>query len=380
MNSKNGQYLINLEKLDIVFLCEKIKEERDESMKKAGIITIYGDYENYGNRLQNYAVQECLKKLNLDPFTIKYMHIGAEEEASTIDYNLVRLAAFKDFNDNIKFYDEKIYVDRETPEGYGNDLDYVCIGSDQIWNYNFRRIFSRKAFADFMPKVKKMAFSASIGVSNAPDKDTEDYKIFAENLNELKAISVREEAAKDIIKEISGRDDVKVVLDPTMIVTREDWEKVIKRPKQLKTDNYIVKCFLGTVEPEKEAAIQKFAKENGCEVIDVMSEDSEYFGIGPAEFVYLEKNAKLVATDSFHSSVFAIIFDTPFVVFQRSDNKLKSMHSRIETLLGTFKLEHRIFENEITDDMFRQEDNEVAQKILAEKRKDAMDYFKTVLV
>lgn len=380
MNSKNGQYLINLEKLDIVFLCEKIKEERDESMKKAGIITIYGDYENYGNRLQNYAVQECLKKLNLDPFTIKYMHIGAEEEASTIDYNLDRLAAFKDFNDNIKFYDEKIYVDRETPEGYGNDLDYVCIGSDQIWNYNFRRIFSRKAFADFMPKVKKMAFSASIGVSNAPDKDTEDYKIFAENLNELKAISVREEAAKDIIKEISGRDDVKVVLDPTMIVTREDWEKVIKRPKQLKTDNYIVKCFLGTVEPEKEAAIQKFAKENGCEVIDVMSEDSEYFGIGPAEFVYLEKNAKLVATDSFHSSVFAIIFDTPFVVFQRSDNKLKSMHSRIETLLGTFKLEHRIFENEITDDMFRQEDNEVAQKILAEKRKDAMDYFKTVLV
>ena len=380
MNSKNGQYLINLEKLDIVFLCEKIKEERDESMKKAGIITIYGDYENYGNRLQNYAVQECLKKLNLDPFTIKYMHIGAEEEASTIDYNLDRLAAFKDFNDNIKFYDEKIYVDRETPEGYGNDLDYVCIGSDQIWNYNFRRIFSRKAFADFMPKVKKMAFSASIGVSNAPDKDTEDYKIFAENLNEFKAISVREEAAKDIIKEISGRDDVKVVLDPTMIVTREDWEKVIKRPKQLKTDNYIVKCFLGTVEPEKEAAIQKFAKENGCEVIDVMSEDSEYFGIGPAEFVYLEKNAKLVATDSFHSSVFAIIFDTPFVVFQRSDNKLKSMHSRIETLLGTFKLEHRIFENEITDDMFRQEDNEVAQKILAEKRKDAMDYFKTVLV
>ena len=195
MNSKNGQYLINLEKLDIVFLCEKIKEERDESMKKAGIITIYGDYENYGNRLQNYAVQECLKKLNLDPFTIKYMHIGAEEEASTIDYNLDRLAAFKDFNDNIKFYDEKIYVDRETPEGYGNDLDYVCIGSDQIWNYNFRRIFSRKAFADFMPKVKKMAFSASIGVSNAPDKDTEDYKIFAENLNELKAISVREESA-----------------------------------------------------------------------------------------------------------------------------------------------------------------------------------------
>ena len=380
MNSKNGQYLINLEKLDIVFLCEKIKKERDESMKKAGIITIYGDYENYGNRLQNYAVQECLKKLNLDPFTIKYMHIGAEDEASTIDYNLDRLAAFKDFNDNIKFYDEKIYVDRETPEGYGNDLDYVCIGSDQIWNYNFRRIFSRKAFADFMPKEKKMAFSASIGVSNAPDKDTEDYKIFAENLNELKAISVREDAAKDIIKEISGRDDVKVVLDPTMIVTREDWEKVIKRPKQLKTDNYIVKCFLGAVEPEKEAAIQKFAKENGCEIIDVMSEDSEYFGIGPAEFVYLEKNAKLVATDSFHSSVFAIIFDTPFVVFQRSDNKLKSMHSRIETLLGTFKLEHRIFENEITDDMFRQEDNEVAQKILAEKRKDAMDYFKTVLV
>ena len=295
-------------------------------MKKAGIITIYGDYENYGNRLQNYAVQECLKKINLEPFTIKYMHIGAEEEV--IDYNLDRLAAFKDFNDNIKFYDEKLYVEKETPEGYGSDLDYICIGSDQIWNYNFRRIFSRKAFADFMPKEKKMAFSASIGVSSAPDKDTEDYKIFAENLNELKAISVREDAAKDIIKEISGRDDVKVVLDPTMIVTREDWEKVIKRPKQLKSDNYIVKCFLGEVDPEKDAAIKKYAEENGCEILDVMSEDSEFFGIGPAEFVYLEKNAKLVVTDSFHSSVFAIIFGTNFVVFQRDTKTLKSMHSR----------------------------------------------------
>ena len=346
-------------------------------MKKAGIITIYGDYENYGNRLQNYAVQECLKKLNLEPFTIKYMHIGAEEEA--IDYNLDRLAAFKDFNDNIKFYDEKLYVEKETPEGYGSDLDYICIGSDQIWNYNFRRIFSRKAFADFMPKEKKMAFSASIGVSSAPDKDTEDYKIFAENLNELKAISVREDAAKDIIKEISGRDDVKVVLDPTMIVTREDWEKVIKRPKQLKSDNYIVKCFLGEVDPEKDAAIKKYAEENGCEILDVMSEDSEFFGIGPAEFVYLEKNAKLVVTDSFHSSVFAIIFGTNFVVFQRDTKTLKSMHSRIETLLDTFKLHHRIFVDKISEDMFKETDNEVAQKILEEKRKDAMDYFKTVL-
>lgn len=345
-------------------------------MKKVGIITIYGDYENYGNRLQNYAVQEVLKKLDLDPETIIYLHKGAEEEE--INYNLDRLEAFKDFNNNIKFYKDKLYMEKDTPINYGNDLDYIAIGSDQIWNFTFRRIFSPKVFANFAPKDKKVAFSASIGVSYVPEKDTEAYKIFEENLNEIEHITVREDAAKDIIKEISGRDDVKVVLDPTMMLQREDWEKVVKKPKQLKTDNFIVKCFLGELDPKREEAINKFAKENDCQIIDIINEDSEFFGIGPAEFLYLEKNAKLVVTDSFHSCVFSIIFSTPFVVFKRDDKKLKSMHSRIETLLNTFNLQSRIFEDEITPEMAKIEDYSNATKILIEKREESLNHFKKI--
>lgn len=345
-------------------------------MKKVGIITIYGDYENYGNRLQNYAVQEVLKKMNLEPETIIYLHKGAEEEV--IDYNLDRLEAFREFNNNIKFYKDKLYMEKETPENYGHDLDYIAIGSDQIWNFTFRRIFSSKVFADFAPKNKRIAFSASIGVSYVPEKDSEACKIFEENLGDLEHITVREDAAKDIIKEISGRDDVKVVLDPTMMLEREDWEKVVKKPKQLKTDNFIVKCFLGQLDPKKEEAINKFAEENNCQIIDIINEDSEFFGIGPAEFLYLEKNAKMVVTDSFHSCVFSIMFSTPFVVFKRDDKKLKSMHSRIETLLNTFGIQDRIFEDEITEKMAKIDDYENVHKILKEKRKECLEHFENV--
>ena len=120
------------------------------------------------------------------------------------------------------------------------------------------------------------------------------------------------------------------------------------------------------------------AKENDCQIIDIINEDSEFFGIGPAEFLYLEKNAKLVVTDSFHSCVFSIIFSTPFVVFKRDDKKLKSMHSRIETLLNTFNLQSRIFEDEITPEMAKIEDYSNATKILIEKREESLNHFKKI--
>lgn len=342
-------------------------------MKNVGILTIYGDYENYGNRLQNLAVQEVLKEMKLNPKTIMYMHRGAED--SKEDYNKDRFEAFKEFNKKIEFYKDKLYMEKETPANYGNDLDFVAIGSDQIWNFTFKDIFSSKVFADFLPKEKRISFSASIGVDFLPDKDSEEYKVFEKNLNELAYISVREDVAKKLINDISGREDVQVILDPTMIMKKENWENHIKRPKQLDTDNFIVKSFLGKFSKEQEKEVREYAEKNNCKIIDISDENSEFYGIGPSEFLYLEKKAKMVVTDSFHSCVFAIIFSTPFVVFERDDLKLKSMHSRIETLLSTFKLEYRMFKGKITDKMMNYSYDE-AHEILKSKREESMQFLK----
>ena len=312
-------------------------------MNKVGIITLYGNF-NYGNRLQNFAVQESLKKLGLITETIIY--IGKDEIYLKLEENFsdIKKDAFINFNENINFYHTKLYMDKKPEINFGNDLDYFVLGSDQIWNYTIEDQFSSKVFANFANNnQKRISFAASIGISTLPKKDSEAYKIFKENLKNIDYISVREKAAKDIVEKISGRDDVKVILDPTMLLEEYEWENVMKKPENLKTDNFIVKSFLGNINSNVWKEITKFAEETNCEIIDISDENSPYFDIGPSEFLYLEKNARMVLTDSFHSCVFAILFSTPFVVFKR-DSAKTSMHSRIETLLNTFKLDYRLFE------------------------------------
>lgn len=346
-------------------------------MKKAGIITIFGEY-NYGNRLQNYAVQQVLRRQGLDVETIKY--IGLDDYAPSINNEISknRLKKFKNFNNNINFASDTLYKEDETPRNFKEDYDYIVLGSDQIWNYTLDKTFSDKAFGSFVPGNKRFSLSASFGINHAPGISSEFYSMYKNNLQDMKAISVRETAGKDIVKELTGRDDVEVLIDPTMMISKNEWETLMKKPETLKTDKFIVKSFLGDASEEILKEIDRIAKENNCEIIDITDNNSPYYDMGPAEFLYLEKNAFLVATDSFHSCVFSILFSTPFVVFERQDNKLENMHSRIETLVEKFKLGHRIFKNKITEDILSRDYSRV-QELLENERQKANDFLQNAL-
>ena len=290
-----------------------------------------------------------------------------------------RLRKFKAFNENVRFTEESMHVDEPVKNEYSEKFDYIVMGSDQIWNYTFSSIFSDKVFASFVPEDRRISFSASFGIENIPEKDSEAYKICKENLKKIKSISVREDAGKKIIKELTNRDDVEVLIDPTMMLKKEEWEKVMKKPESLKTDKFIIKSFLGNTSDDSWKEICRIAEERNCEIIDISDENSPYFDMGPSEFLYLEKNAELVVTDSFHSCVFAILFSTPFVVFKREDNRVANMYSRIETLLKTFELEDRIFNGSINENIFN-ENYENAYKILETKRQNVMNFLNKSLV
>ena len=335
-------------------------------MKKAGIITPFGEY-NFGNRLQNYAVQEVLRKNGLDVETIKYTGLKCHVPPTDTKKDEDRLKRFKEFNQYIKFADEILYKEYDVVEGFVDNYDYIVLGSDQIWNFTCDRIFSDKALGSFAPKNKRISFSASFGVNYSPEKESEPYHICKKYLQDMKAISVREDAGKEIVKELTKREDVEVLIDPTMMLNAKEWEKVMKKPKNLKTNKFILKNFLGNTSDYVYKELKRIARENNCEIIDVSDRNSDFYDVGPAEFLYLEKNAFLVATDSFHSCVFAILFSTPFIVSERDDNILKSMYSRIETLLSKFKITDRIFEGEITQDILNN-DYEQVYSILENER------------
>lgn len=131
-------------------------------MKKAGIITLFGEY-NFGNRLQNYAVQEVLKKFNLDVKTIKYLGLNDDVARSETEKDISRLNKFKKFNENIVFADEAIYKELDVRKDFHEDFDYFVIGSDQIWNFTFNKIFRIKHLQHLRQNIKKFLFQLVLG-------------------------------------------------------------------------------------------------------------------------------------------------------------------------------------------------------------------------
>ena len=345
-------------------------------MKKAGIITLFGEY-NFGNRLQNYAVQEVLKENGLEVETIKYILTTYKEPIIENEIDKKRLERFKKFNEKINFAQNILYVDLEAPENFSNNYDYIALGSDQIWNYSFTRFFSHKALGSFAPKEKKFSISASFGVNYIPEKDSQLYKDCEKYLKELKAISVREYAGKGIVESLTNREDVQVLIDPTMMIDVKKWENLMKKPDWLNDKKIIIKSFLGEPSKEENDEIEKIKVKYDCQIIDISNKDSLFYGIGPQEFLYLLKNAFLVTTDSFHACVFSILFKTPFVVFERHDN-LKSMYSRIETLLEKFNIENRVCKKEITESNIKCNYSKV-DEILEEERRKANSFIKKAL-
>ena len=246
-------------------------------------------------------------------------------------------------------------------------------GSDQVWNPKFDRL-SDVDLLSFATPEQRISFSASFGISELPENSKEKAK---RELEKFKAISVREDRGKEIVEELTERKDVQVLVDPTMLLTSEEWDKVAKKPEQLKTDKYILNYFLGEISEKRKKEIERIAKENNCEIINILDKNSPFYQTGPSEFLYLEKNAFLICTDSFHSSVFAILYNRPFVVFDREDSNVK-MNSRLDTLLKKFKLENRWYKDKITEEQLKVDYKE-SYIILKEERKKAKEFLENAI-
>lgn len=346
-------------------------------MKEIAIITII-DYFNFGNRLQNYALQEVLKEINCNSITLlnypyrnthknylfrQIKHLFNKPTNKDIRYNY-----FDNFNKRINFSKRPISIYSNL-----NKFDYVIVGSDQVWNPNIGRLRDLDLLMNVNPN-KRISYAASFGVSKLDLDNNYQEKIKGELLK-FKNISVREESGKEIIFNLIGRTDTQVVLDPTMLLLANDWEKVIKIPEQInsiKEKKYILNYFLGDLLENNMKKIQMFADENDCEIINLLDVNSIFYNCGPSEFLYLIKNAYLICTDSFHSSVFSILFHKPFLVFERKDAHI-NMGSRISSLLNKFNLNSNYFDGTVNKKIFNTDYSNVDKK-LEDERKKSIDF------
>lgn len=267
-----------------------------------------------------------------------------------------------------------IITNKAIPKNITNIYNYFICGSDQIWNPNFSFNFDVD-FLTFAGKSQSIAYSPSFGISELPEKFKLDYSKW---INSFEHLSVRETAGAKIIKELTNRDAV-VLVDPTMMLSKDEWLKVAKMPSWKSDKKYILTYFLGNKDEETEIRINKIAIENDLEIINLMDISSKkVYCVDPSEFIALINNAELMCTDSFHGIVFSLIMKTNFMLFNRKDKEI-SMNSRLETLLSKFDMQSRLDKN-ITDDkqIFNTDFSNVDKVINTEKEK-AINYLKNAL-
>ena len=362
---------------------------------RIGKITLNGQG-NYGNKLQNYALQYVLLKYadevdtlwhtgeNYLPKSWKYGWKEAikffvnrhgfrnEMKGKYFPYEIVR-------QHNIKLFDEKyIFTKYDCKDLKMADAtyDYFVVGSDQVWNPYSR--CTDAEFLTFTDKKKRIAYAASIGISEIPTHLQEQFKKWFEGMEH---ISVREQAGAEIIYKLTKR-EVPVLVDPTVLLSKEEWLAIAKKPNWFIDEPYILTYFLGNMSLEIKQMIEKIAKEKGWKIINLLDlSDFDGYTIGPDEFIYLINHCSLLYTDSFHGCVFSILQQVPFVACDRVQKGWVSMSSRLDTLLKLFGLENRkgTAANRYCRDDLLNIEYAATEQILAVERKRAEVYLKNAL-
>ena len=222
---------------------------------------------------------------------------------------------------------------------------YIC-GSDQVWSALIQPVWTSNFLKGVSP-FRKIAYAPSIGVNDVPDYYI---RTVSPLVRDFKYLSVRERNVAELFESRIGVKPL-VVVDPTILVGRDFWIKLLTeynlfQPKY----SYIFCYFLGEINDEQIKFLNQFA---GNRMIIILPyeqhterlKNGEYVLADHLEFINYIRYADYVFTDSFHATVFSLLFHKEFTVFQRSHVGATKQTSRIESILSLVGLENRFYTN-----------------------------------
>ena len=351
-------------------------------MKKIAIVTFQRTC-NYGAALQCYALKKKLEKKNNEVSVIDYRneHIekeykifkGSVKDIVFLKNNLKNIRNFKKFNKKLNF--SKEYYEVNEFKKNTEKFDIYITGSDQVWNPDITGGLDDVYSLNFRNNAKRVSYAASIGIDEIPNNLKSIYK---EKLSNLDLISVREENAKNELENIIQNKKINVVLDPTLLLTKDDW-KELAGDRKIK-DKYLLVYSL----KEDERLIKlanDMAKKTNLRIVHFRKSNKKYkennpinlSTVGPDDFVNAIMYADIVLTNSFHGTAFSIVLNKDFYCFLP-----KGTSSRVKNLLKIVKLEDRILENE-HNIKFVKINYEIVNKYLNEEREKSEKYIKAIL-
>lgn len=330
---------------------------------KIGIITFHASF-NYGSMLQAYALQTFLERMGND---VEIINFRSQRQKNMYPKPL-RFSSYQSFKQSVKrillepssishlykkwhLFDEffnthlhitKEYNTEEELEKANLKYELLITGSDQIWNTDCGD-YSDAYFGNFVDStIPKIAYSVSMG----PHPETKDPNYYKTVVKNFRAISAREKRTKDFLESNNIYKGVEVVVDPTMLLNKENWNKLIG-DKPLIDDDYIFYYTpFGPNYQFLDEAVEIAKKKN----LPIICDNSywprslrhyptvtPYSAVGPIEFLNLIKNAKVVCGGSFHLMIFSIIFGKEFYSIGGD------VDSRVQNLARLAGVEDRIW-------------------------------------
>ena len=373
---------------------------------KIGILSLVL-HSNYGGILQSYALQTVLERMGHNVIVLnrnKVLHKKFSQEIrSYVKYLLKRYLLRKNIiykstnQKNKERYEREIntrafiekYIHTRMVKGITNEtfreVHAVVVGSDQVWR---PRYFKEQwntdiedAYLRFLVdgKLKRMSYAASFGTDDWEynEEDTQKCKHLLQKFN---AVSVREQSGVELCEKYLGCKDVRWVLDPTMLLSKEDYESLI--PQGMKVSGDLM-CYILDNNPVVSSFIKRVAEEGDYKAFyaNSMVNDAKLSNrkriLPPVEqWLAGFRDARLIITDSFHACVFSILFHKPFIVI----GNRKRGYSRFESLLKMFGLENRLIEDvaQFDQSMLNPIPEDVYNK-LEEYRKESLEFLNKAL-
>lgn len=263
-------------------------------------------------------------------------------------YNLIKRKNRKSKKAYIKFADKFLRIEKNFKdiEDISSKFDVYICGSDQIWSSHNQ--FNPYYYLGYTKK-KKIAYAPSTGTGKCSDEYKQNTKPF---LEEITHISVREESGAQLLSSFINQ-QITVVLDPTLLLTSDDWDKV---ENKIEIDTPYILCYFLTPNKWYVDFVKKYAITHNIQ-IKIFNTNPEYKKLGfdvveagPSEFISYIKKAEKIFTDSYHASIFSIIYHKDFVTFKRfEDNGKNDQNSRIADLFNKLGMNHYFIGKEQLD-------------------------------
>lgn len=370
-----------------------MRNNKITNKKKIGIITFHRAI-NYGALLQTYALHKKIKDLGFDNEILDYRNQVLEKKHKKMKLSISNgikgilkyLLIARNHNTKHNKFREftKKYIKMSEPLNSLDDIKKIesqyskfITGSDQVWNYNITN-FDKTYFLQFTRNnSKKNAYAASFGISKIPNDLVNDYKNLLKGFN---IISIREEKGAEIIRNLINK-DVDTVLDPTMLIDKNQWFKLAD-DKLYKNEKFILIYGFGGSSNIINFA-KNLSKKTGYKIVHITSSFKKIKGViyeqsvGPEEFLGLFKNAEFIITNSFHGTAFSINFNKQFFIELLPAST--GVNSRLEHILNLFDLNDRLITSTVVNNYKEQIDYTYVNKILTKEKEKSIKILKKIL-